>query len=269
MRLGVGVVTYDRLQSLKEVVEAVETHTDCDFDFVVADDGSADGTADFLAERGITRIGGSNRGIAWNKNRALYTLMQHTEADILIMLEDDTVPVRPGWQGEWMRAAELHGYVTYAHPKIRSGILEGSGTALDPYACTKITSQCAAVSRRAVDVVGYFDTRFRGYGIEDGEWTTRLRDAGFGVRRVATDDGLVKTNLMLGEGVAVLDVKSYRNNAEVARNRQIFDEIRNDPIPRMPWSNDEERSLLEQEVRTALNEAPLADRSGRAGVLAS
>ncbi len=257
MRLGIGVVTYNRFDLLTRVIEAVEKYTNYPYALVVADDGGTDGSARYLEDRNIPAVGQSNRGIAWNKNRALFYLREQRACDVIIMLEDDTAPTELGWQFPWMRAAELHGYVTYAHPKVHGGIIAGSGTPNDPFACRNITSQCAAVTAEALDTVGYFDTRFKGYGVEDGEWTTRLRRSGFGIRRVPMIDEVTNTNVMIGSGVETFEAETYRDNESVARNRELFQRVKQDPIPRRPWIDDSEHVTLLAEMA-----APSAIRSG-------
>jgi glycosyltransferase involved in cell wall biosynthesis len=260
--IGIGVVTYNRVDYLRQVIEAVFQYTAEPYCLVVADDGSQDETADLLSDSNITRIGGSNRGIAWNKNRALYTLRHFAGAEVIILLEDDTLPHTFGWEAAWIAAAKKAGYATYAHPKMKESILKGTGTVDDPYACTGITSQCSTVTREALDRVGYFDTRFKGYGVEDGEWSTRLRRCDYGIARVDKDDGgYIKANFMIEGGVHTLDVKTYRDNDSVARNREIYDRIRNEPLPRQAWRDDAEKSTLIHEIRMGIAHEPLLIRS--------
>lgn len=261
MTIGIGIVTYNRLDLVKEAVTAVLKYTTGPYFLVVADDGSTDGTRDYLISEGITVVGDRNRGIAWNKNRALYALRTYTGVNTIIILEDDTLPVAYGWQDDWRQVVSKHGYATHAHPKVMDAVLVGQGTPEDPYGCTKITSQCSAVSRQALDTVGYFDTRFRGYGVEDGEWTTRLRGAGFGIVSIKKDGPALKANCMIAGGVRTLPAVSFRDNDSVRRNRELFERIRNDPIPRLPWRDDEERATLIADVEQALRTVPLLCRT--------
>lgn len=252
MTLGIGIVTYNRSRQFARVIESIRKFTLSPHYLVVADDGSYDDTRSYAMDRAITVIGRKNRGIAWNKNRALYALHYHTDASHYILFEDDTIAIYPRWEIQWQRAIDRHGYVTYAHPKVADAIICGEGTPLDPFGCKKITSQCSGVSRAAVDKVGFFDSRFKGYGVEDGEWSTRLRRQGFGIVETAYESALVKANCMITGGVMTIDAKSYRNNESVARNRQVFASIRDDPIPREAWRSEEEKLDLQNEVREAL-----------------
>jgi glycosyltransferase involved in cell wall biosynthesis len=44
MKLGIGVSTYNRKESLVRTLEAVRRHTKSNYEIVVSDDGSRDGT---------------------------------------------------------------------------------------------------------------------------------------------------------------------------------------------------------------------------------
>jgi glycosyltransferase involved in cell wall biosynthesis len=258
MPVGIGIVTYNRIDHLQRVVEAVERHTKRDYFLVVADDASTDDTAAYLREKDIARIGFVNRGVAWNKNRALRTLMTHTDADPILLLEDDTLPIVDGWEEQWIATLATYGYCTYGHPKMGPRMLAGSGTLEDPYACSGITSQCAGALRAALETVGYFETRFKGYGIADGEWTVRFRRAGFGMLSATDADGKIeKANVMISGGVETLDATSWRTEETVKANRDLYRRIRKEPIHRMPWHSDEDRVLLEREIKAGLTMQPL------------
>ena len=249
--IGIGITTFNRSKLLDKLLLSVQRFTKAPYFIVIASDGSTDDTRLVGDKYDVAVIGDSNRGIAWNKNRALYALRNYTSCKTIVLLEDDTRPIYPRWENQWTRAVDKFGYVTFAHPKIADAILAGEGTPDNPYACTKITSQCAAVSIESLDQIGYFDTRFQGYGVEDGEWTTRLRTAGFGHVRIADDTGtIVKANCMITGGVQTFDAVSYRDNRSVERNRAIFNEIRNDPVPRPAWRTDEDQALLRDEIES-------------------
>ena len=88
LRLGIGIVTYNRRALVAETVTRVLAHTIHPFALVVADDGSEDGTAEAERARGVTVASGRNMGIAWNKNRALFYLIALARCDVAILLEE-------------------------------------------------------------------------------------------------------------------------------------------------------------------------------------
>ncbi|MDB5506672.1 MAG: glycosyl transferase, family 2 [Devosia sp.] len=252
--IGIAVVTYNRLDHLRRIVAAVKKFTSVPYTLVIADDASSDGAREFAKSEAIVRLGLSNRGVAWNKNRGLYFLQSEFNAPTIILLEDDTLPCVYGWEQLWISAAQRHGYVTYAHPKVHRRILTGEGTVDDPYACSDITSQCAAVSAEALATVGFFDTRFAGYGHADSEWSTRMRRAGYGLSRVMRGSEVIEANSMIAGGVQTVESVTYRSAASVTRNAETWRSIQNDPIRRLPWRSAEDEAWLKREVESALLE---------------
>src|SRR5579875_2903068 len=88
--VGIGIITFNRKQILRETIERVRTLTRADdVAWVVADDGSDDGTLPMLRAQQVPVITGLNMGIAWNKNRALFVLAHELGCRTVILLEDD------------------------------------------------------------------------------------------------------------------------------------------------------------------------------------
>jgi hypothetical protein len=94
--LGIAVVTYNRAEVLRNTIESIRGYTSEPFVLVVADDGSTDSTKMLLSDMRVPHISGPNKGIAWNKNRGIFYLVEVEKCSEIIMLEDDTYPVRTG-----------------------------------------------------------------------------------------------------------------------------------------------------------------------------
>ena len=56
MKIGIGIPTYNRLDSLKRVVASIETYADLPYDLFVSVDGATDGTVEWLQEKEIDHI---------------------------------------------------------------------------------------------------------------------------------------------------------------------------------------------------------------------
>lgn len=122
------VPTYDRIDVLPEVLAAIEAQEPgFPFELVVVDDGSSDGTADFLDQRGLAVPGRilhqDNRGPAAARNAGVGAARGRWVA----FLGDDTVP-EAGWLAAHRRAhAErgdagalaVIGYTGW-HPRMRT-----------------------------------------------------------------------------------------------------------------------------------------------------
>ena len=256
-RVGIGIITYNRRELVAETIACVREYTrHSPVEFVVADDGSTDGTAEMCRESNICCVTGSNRGVAWNKNRALYMLSEVLGCELTILLEDDTQPTEFGWEAEWIAAAARWGHVNFAAPWIGGTFLEGSGTASDPIVATAATAQCAAFSCEALISAGYFDSRFKGYGDEHIEHTQRLIRHGFGGAISIVNGSQRDVFYLLRGGLTVRGSASYFNDDQVRRNRALAGELSSDLGRRDPWCDAAECSLLNEEIRAALSRTP-------------
>ena len=256
-RIGIGIVTYNRCEVLKTTIEKVRRFTSqSDATFVVADDGSTDGTLAWLRENDVPVVGGVNMGIAWNKNRALYLLTEMLGCEAVVLLEDDTRPTVSGWETEWIAGAERWGHANFAAPWMNHLFLSGQGTAADPVLCGYITAQCASFSRESLLFGGYYDSRFKGYGHEHVEHTRRLVRVGYGgtERRVDGQEE-IRYKLIRCE-LDVADVPSYLDHAQVERNLAIAGPLMSDRTFRAPWRDDDELRQFRSEMRSALDARP-------------
>lgn len=246
--LGISVITFNRLSALQECVAAVQRHTTGPYRLAIADDGSTDGTVEWCREQGLTIITGRNRGCAWNKNRALAHFLEQTDCDPIILLEDDTVPTADDWAQLWIAAAERFGHVNFCeYSQILSlgSILWAQG----------YTGCCTASSREALFRVGYLDSQFRGYGYEHLDWTERFA-------RVLRPSWQLGTQIAwaypcMRFGVAMRDRGTSRDEAQVAQNLRVFEQLRGGPVYRHACRTpDEARALLDELPRLT---APTAE----------
>lgn len=240
--LGIGIITYNRLGTLMKCVEAIERHTRTPFHLVVADDGSSDGSSSWARECGIPVVTGRNLGCAWNKNRALGYLLNETQCDPVLLLEDDCWPEVEGWEKEWIQAASRWGHVNYAHPNHPEEIVRGTGTSEDPFWTRWRTGQCTVTTRESLEELGYLDTRFSGWGLEHVEWTHRHAvRAGWPYR----------ANPALSSGLNLIDAGTYANPATQAMNDRVMREIAEDHSYRPSHRNVLERDRLAGELARA------------------
>ena len=250
-KIGIGVVTYNRRPYLETCIRKIQEFTKTDHILLVADDGSTDDTVEFCKAEDIRYVTGSNRGVCWNKNRALFAL-EALGCDPILLVEDDCFPDREGWDFEWRIATALHGHVSYAHPKLAPSTLAGSGTALDPFVNSKATAQVASVSGGLLRKVGFFDTRFRGYGVGHAEWTTRIKRAGSGFAFAVLADGArARANLYISGGITANDAPTFKDKANIIRNQELFEKLRDEQIYRHPWNDEAERDEFIAEMASS------------------
>ena len=255
--LGIGIVTYNRRQIVSDTIDRVREFTrQPDTAFVVADDGSSDGTLEMLRERQVPVITGINMGIAWNKNRALFLLSQILGCQTTVLLEDDTRPAKPGWEAPWIAATRRWGHANFAAPWMGEHILSGAGTPDEPMVGKAVTAQCSAYSQDALTYGGYFDPRFRGYGHEHVEHTRRLIRVGYGGTDEIVDGNERVRYFLLNGGLTVVDSQSHMNAAEEERNLQLARSIMGQQGYRSPWGEDRELRQFRSETESSIDGGP-------------
>jgi GT2 family glycosyltransferase len=256
--LGIGVITYNRREHVVKLVEAIERHTKTPFYLVIADDGSTDGTSAWARDCNIPVVTGRNLGVDWNKNRATHYLAHNTKAETFILLEDDALPCEDGWDRLWIDAARRWQHVTYANDWVFKHNPTGSGVPGNPYVTQNwVTGQVDATSRHGLEKVGYFDTRYYGYG-----WGHVERDWRF--RWQFNQPGF----LSMDRGIKSVDAGTFRNEDEVAGNRSIFEQIKNEAIYRHPYRGEVESDrLVHEQVRSTWPLAPDAWDTSKLSVI--
>ena len=259
LKLGVGIVTYNRRDLALAAVRQVIELTEHPFALVVADDGSTDATVQALHDQRITVVGGPNMGTAWNKNRALFFLAEILQCDIVILLEDDTAPMLHGWERAWMIGAGRHGMVHLVPEDPSAG---GRDWTAGLTAATSIRSHCAAYTREALLFAGYMDSRMRGCGWENVEHAQQLRRAGYGGGALPDSTAALAYLALPADGLRIRTCSSYVTDAEFRRNRALA----TDPAARavrqtLPWHD--EASMRQFRDEMAANAARLAIQTER------
>ena len=110
------------------------------------------------------------RGPGWARNQALAALYD-AGCDIICLFDDDARPIRPGWQ-DHILASPGWDHLVLHNPAFP---LE---TTAEGLAITQFgIGAFYALTRQAVETVGYFSAAFRGYGFEDAHYRHRLAEA--------------------------------------------------------------------------------------------
>jgi hypothetical protein len=236
LKLGIGIATYNRREMALAAARRVIAHTQHPFALVLADDGSSDATAAIAREQRISVVGGRNMGTAWNKNRALFYLGEVLQCDIVILLEDDTFPVRDGWERAWMIGAGRYGAVQLT-PKDEE--TSGESEADGPVSVSAIRSQCAAFAREALLFGGYMDSRMQGCGWENIEHAQRLHRAGYGVGARRGAGGGATYLALPPDGLRIRTPASHVTEDAVRRNRELAAEAMKRPVRlALPWHDE-------------------------------
>jgi hypothetical protein len=135
----------------------------------------------------------------------------------------------------------------------REKVLSGAGTVESPFVSPSLSGQCAAFSDRALLVCGYLDSRFKGYGYEHAEHSSRLVRAGFGGEmRMAERGELEPYYYLLGADFTFHADESHRDEKSLAANWRAWERMYGDPIYRFPWRTKDEFRQFREEMTCAL-----------------
>lgn len=247
IKVGVAVVTYNRLDYVKKNVEAIKTFSSLPVKLVVVDDGSADGTVEWCKEEKVDCISGANAGVCRNKNRALYYLNEIEKCDVIILLEDDCRPNLKGWDSEWALATLVWGHLNYAHKRIiskKDRVFSGDGNRYTPYLTKLLTGQCTGCSSEALSRVGYLDPNFLGYGHGHVEWTERFLK--FGYNGVA--DKSMHVFPCIDYGLLSEDAPTYKDPDQLAANKAIKKLLKGDISYKEPWIDENDKDTFLKEI---------------------
>jgi glycosyltransferase involved in cell wall biosynthesis len=172
MRIGIGITTRNRPDMLRVSVVHQLAFKPAEAEFVVVEDCSDKPYGKALSEQlGAQYIlNGCRQGISKSKNLCIKAL---DGCDWVFLFDDDCFPRHAGWSYAFIRAAEIndvhhlmyleeHGIVTPYRP-VGTGLVAF-------YQC----QGCMLLfSRKALDVLGGYDSRFWHYGFEHAQISNR------------------------------------------------------------------------------------------------
>lgn len=197
-RLSVIIPTWNGAELLTAALASLERQHCRDFEILVVDNGSSDGTVERLAPAvpGVRWIRlPENRGFAAAVNAGI----RAAEGEIIVLMNNDT-EADPDWLGALVTALDTHPEVGSCASKMLlhmdRGRIDSAGVQLGIYASQighgeadgpqfaeprHVFAACggaAAYRRHALEAVGLFDERFFAY-FEDVDLGARLQLAGY------------------------------------------------------------------------------------------
>lgn len=208
--VSIVVVSFDSLVCTRMCVETVLANTeDPAFELIVVDNGSSDGSREYLDE--LSARDARVRLLANEENlgfpAACNLGLAAAQGDRLVLLNSDTM-VAPGWLGQLVSRldadrAALVGPVTNrigneaevaTEYETYGGFLREAGARRDrrrgeAFELSTLTMFCLAMSRDAWQAIGPLDESFGVGTLEDDDYSMRARKSGF--RLLCAEDVLV------------------------------------------------------------------------------
>ncbi len=220
--LTVAIPTYNGRELLEVVLPSLAAQNFRDFDVVVIDDGSTDGTAEWLAARwpDVEVVVQENQGVT----AALNACLRVGARSELVALFNSDVELDPDCLGELVDALREHPEAGSASPKLldfdRRDVIDGAGDVLKwaghghrrghgerdrgqydrPQAIFGPCAGAAVYRRCAIEDVGDFDADFHAF-FEDVDWALRAQLAGLQCRYVPSARVYHMGSATLGAGL--------------------------------------------------------------------
>ena len=190
-RYSIITGTYNQMEFLPKLVESLENQTFKDFEWVVCDDGSTDGTEDYIkglnVKFPVKYVRQKNKGMRLGKN--LNNGIKIAEGDYIVLIMGDSYPELNYLENLEELADEefcicgvrvdVHeGKLAETDWRLRKGLIPSDIMMIisNPFQC--LTGNGLVIPRRAFKEVGLLK-EYKGYGGEDNEIISRLYYKGY------------------------------------------------------------------------------------------
>jgi len=200
------ILTCNQLEYTRKCLDSIFEHTQTPFELIIVDNGSTDGTVEFL-ESEISGTGQDarikiiknkeNKGFAGGNNQG----MAAARGDYVLLLNNDVV-VTPGWLERMLTCAERGPEIGIVGPRSNyvsgpqrvaeieydtntlKGLAEFSNQFADHHAgqtqqVLRVVGFCMLIKRAVVDKIGAMDDRYGLGNFEDDDFSLRAAIAGF------------------------------------------------------------------------------------------
>ncbi len=197
------ILTWNGLEYTRRCIESIRVHTrDVDYHLLVVDNGSSDGTLEWLREQQDITLIANERNLGFTRGNNQGMAAVPPEHDILL-LNNDTVILHDGWLGHLRDVAHSHPRIGIAGCLLlhSNGLLQHAGTYMPgdsfwghqigggetyigQYPGVRdvegITGACMYIRNDLRAAIGGLDEAYVSY-FEDTDYCLRARQAGFRV----------------------------------------------------------------------------------------
>lgn len=189
--LNFAILTYNALEYTKICLESIKRNTKIAHNIFVLDNGSTDGSRDWLASVAApnfyTENASKNSGVPGGRNRLIEIISPHLPADGFIVFLDNDMELKPGWDEDYTAFFQEHpevgiasafGHRMVVHQSYRELLPAPAYTAPVDVACGGFACWIRASTIKAV---GGFDENLGLFWHEDDDYSLRAIAAGFDV----------------------------------------------------------------------------------------
>jgi GT2 family glycosyltransferase len=182
--VNIGMVTFNRLEFTRQVIETLVRHTNFPYVLTVVDNGSQDGTREYLMElrrQGIIRnllLLEGNVGVTKAANLAW---RQEPEAGYYLKLDNDILLQKAGWLKSMVEALEgvpQLGAVAYNFEPVSYSVVPMNNHRLRPKPEGYLGGACILIPKRTEQALGYWREECGLDGEADHDYCLRIRRQG-------------------------------------------------------------------------------------------
>ena len=206
--VNVAMATFNRLDFTRKAIASIIEHTtDVRYVLTVVDNGSVDGTRDYLKslhEQGIIQnllLLPANVGVARACNLAWH---MEPEAGYYLKIDNDIVICKSGWLSGMVRVADLipeAGAVAYNFETVSYPVRTVVGLRVRVKARGNLGGACTLIPKRTERLLGYWSEDYGLYAEEDADYGMRIRC--LGLFNVYMEDEEVGLHLPAGRAAAI------------------------------------------------------------------
>lgn len=187
MLCSIIMLTWNQLDYTKDCLQTLDEYTDYPFELILVDNGSTDGTVQFLKSLKLDNqnlksykliTNNENRGVAKGWNQGL----KEAQGEYLCILNNDIL-LTPQWLSKLIMHLDENQHVGAVSAHIIEGELKEEFQIYakdyivknsDKISHTAILLTCCVIRREAFIDVGYFDEQFEMACYEDADYMWRM-----------------------------------------------------------------------------------------------
>ncbi len=187
IKLSIVLLTYNALSYTQKCIESIRSHTHCTFELNVIDDGSTDGTVEWLNENKDKfthlTINKKNLGIPKNRNLGI----EQSTGEYVLFLDNDT-EVSEGWHEQLLDTfnampnvgvvGKQGNNVPCLSPLMFDNFVN-QAKCLGKYEVDVVPGYCFCFPRKLVDAIGPIENRIGAFWHDDLEFCVRAKAAGY------------------------------------------------------------------------------------------
>jgi len=200
------ILTCNQIEYTKKCIDSIFKHTQEPFELILVDNGSTDGTLEYLESEIAVRNGEvrvkiiknkKNKGFAAGNNQGIAT----AKGDYILLMNNDVV-VTPDWLRRMIACAEKHPKIGIVGPRSNcvsgpqlvekvnydintlKGLTEFSKQFAEQHAqqdhqILRVVGFCMLIKRAVIEAIGGMDDRYGLGNFEDDDFSLRATIAGF------------------------------------------------------------------------------------------